>query len=164
MTNKPESWDLGQLLGAELGKTIVLATQSVRKKVTQSLPFEQSDDLANLPDDLDTLIVIGGGTLIDEVKALIDSGISGEDLIYYGLEYKFITWYLQSKLSYEEMFSRLEVAIHRFAKRQMTWFRGMERKGIRIHWLDGYMPDEEKAERVLFLLKDEETQGKRLRD
>lgn len=67
--NKPESWDLGQLLGAELGQTMVLATRSVRKKATQSLPFEQSNDLANLPDDLDTLIVIGGGTLIDEVKA-----------------------------------------------------------------------------------------------
>ena len=74
--------------------------------------------------------------MIDEVKTLMDSGISAESLIYYGLEYKFVTLYLTGKLSYEQMKSQLAVAIHQFAKRQMTWFRGMERKGIRIHWTE----------------------------
>ena len=74
--------------------------------------------------------------MIDEVRTLMDSGISAESLIYYGLEYKFVTLYLTGELSYEQMKSQLAVAIHQFAKRQMTWFRGMERKGIRIHWTE----------------------------
>jgi tRNA dimethylallyltransferase len=90
--------------------------------------------------------------MIDEVKSLMDSGVSAENLIYYGLEYKFVTLYLTGKMSYEEMFERLQTAIHQFAKRQMTWFRGMERKGIKIHWLDGYQPMEEKIERIMKLL------------
>lgn len=72
--------------------------------------------------------------MTDEVRALMEKGVSAEDLIYYGLEYKFITLYVTGKISYQEMRSRLATAIHQFAKRQMTWFRGMERKGIRIHW------------------------------
>jgi tRNA dimethylallyltransferase len=91
--------------------------------------------------------------MIEEVKMLIDKGIQVETLLYYGLEYKFITLYLTGKMPYEEMFCRLEVAIHQFAKRQMTWFRGMERRGIKIHWLDGFMTMEEKVERILELLK-----------
>jgi tRNA dimethylallyltransferase len=75
--------------------------------------------------------------LIEEVKSLLESGISAERLIFYGLEYKFITQYLVGDLSYDEMTKRLEIAIHQFAKRQMTFFRSMERKGIKIHWLDG---------------------------
>jgi tRNA dimethylallyltransferase len=90
--------------------------------------------------------------MIEEVQKLIDSGISIETLLYYGLEYKFITLYLTGKMSYDEMFCRLEVAIHQFAKRQMTWFRGMERRGIKIHWLDGDIPMEEKIDKVLNLL------------
>lgn len=90
--------------------------------------------------------------MIDEVRSLLDSGVSPESLIYYGLEYKFVTLYLTGKMSYEEMFERLQTAIHQFAKRQMTWFRGMERKGIKIHWLDGYMPMDEKIERIMKLL------------
>ena len=86
--------------------------------------------------------------MIEEVKNLLESGVSDEILIYYGLEYKFITWYLQKKISYDEMFSQLETSIHRFAKRQMTWFRRMERNGIEIKWLDGYMPLDEKIEKV----------------
>ena len=73
--------------------------------------------------------------MVEEVKALMDSGLSAEDLIYYGLEYKFITLYLIGKMGYGEMVEKLAVAIHQFAKRQMTWFRGMERKGIEIEWI-----------------------------
>ena len=73
--------------------------------------------------------------MIDEVRGLLDSGISPEDLIYYGLEYKFVTQYIIGQLSYSEMESRLAIAIHQFAKRQMTWFRGMERRGIDIEWI-----------------------------
>ena len=72
--------------------------------------------------------------MVEEVRRLLDSGIPAEDLIYYGLEYKFVTMYLTGQLDYDTMKERLAIAIHQFAKRQMTWFRGMERKGIRIHW------------------------------
>lgn len=87
--------------------------------------------------------------MIDEVQKLFDKGLSPEQLTYYGLEYKFLTWYLTGKISYNEMFEQLNTAIHQFAKRQMTWFRRMERQGTVIHWLDGYMPMEEKMERIL---------------
>ncbi|KAA6348569.1 tRNA dimethylallyltransferase [termite gut metagenome] len=73
--------------------------------------------------------------MIDEVKALLNNGVQPEDLIYYGLEYKYVTLYSMGQLTYEEMFVRLEIAIHQFSKRQMTWFRGMERKGFSIHWV-----------------------------
>ncbi len=86
--------------------------------------------------------------MIDEVKALLDEGIPAEDLIYYGLEYKFVTEYITGKTSYDEMYSRLEIAIHQFAKRQMTWFRGMERRGFKINWIDATLPMEEKIERI----------------
>jgi len=87
--------------------------------------------------------------MIDEVNNLLKSGIDSETLIYYGLEYKFITLYLQAKLSYEEMFTKLESAIHQFAKRQMTWFRGMERRGFEIFWIDWSIPDDEKVDILL---------------
>lgn len=90
--------------------------------------------------------------MVDEVKHLIFQGIKPETLIYYGLEYKYITLYLTRKLSYDNMVRDLEIAIHRFAKRQMTWFRGMERRGIKIHWIDGELPMEERVRRVLELL------------
>jgi tRNA dimethylallyltransferase len=90
--------------------------------------------------------------MVDEVKQLIDMGISTETLIYYGLEYKFITLYLTGELSYDEMVRDLETAIHQFAKRQMTWFRGMERRGIKIHWIDGNLPMEEKVQKIIELL------------
>jgi tRNA dimethylallyltransferase len=92
------------------------------------------------------------GGMIDEVKGLLERGIGSETLIYYGLEYKYITLYLTGKIDYSEMFTCLETSIHRFAKRQMTWFRGMERKGVTIHWLDGAMPVEEKIERIKGLI------------
>ena len=90
--------------------------------------------------------------MINEVKHLIDIGISPETLIYYGLEYKFITLYLIGKLTHDEMVQDLETAIHQFAKRQMTWFRGMERKGIKINWIEGTLSMEEKVEKVMGLL------------
>ncbi|MFB6342814.1 tRNA (adenosine(37)-N6)-dimethylallyltransferase MiaA [Saccharicrinis sp. FJH2] len=86
--------------------------------------------------------------MIDEVKALLEKGITPEDLIYYGLEYKFVTQYLIGELTYDEMFESLEIAIHQFAKRQMTWFRGMERRGFKIHWIDVNQPLNEKIEKV----------------
>ena len=87
--------------------------------------------------------------MIDEVKGLLDEGIPADDLIYYGLEYKFVTEYLVGKTTYDEMFTRLEIAIYQFAKRQMTWFRGMERRGFQIHWIDATLPMDEKVNRIL---------------
>ena len=86
--------------------------------------------------------------MVDEVQALLDEGIPADDLIYYGLEYKFVTEYLTGQLTYDEMFSRLEIAIHQFAKRQMTWFRGMERRGFQIHWIDATLPIEVKIQQI----------------
>ena len=91
--------------------------------------------------------------MVEEVRALLDSGIAADDLIYYGLEYKFITEYIIGKLTYEEMFRQLEIAIHQFAKRQMTWFRGMERRGTTIHWVDASLPMNEKLNKVLQLME-----------
>ena len=82
--------------------------------------------------------------MVDEVRRLIELGIAPDDLIYYGLEYKYLTLYVIGKLTYEEMFNGLEIAIHQFAKRQMTWFRGMERRGFTIHWMNAELPMEEK--------------------
>jgi len=87
--------------------------------------------------------------MIDEVKRLLDEGIPADDLIYYGLEYKFVTEYLIGKCTYDEMFTRLEIAIHQFAKRQMTWFRGMERRGFKINWIDATLPMEEKVAQII---------------
>lgn len=81
--------------------------------------------------------------MIDEIRTLLAGGISAEDLMYYGLEYKFLTQYVIGELTYNEMFVRLETAIHQFAKRQMTWFRGMERRGYPINWLDWRLSCEE---------------------
>ena len=86
--------------------------------------------------------------MVDEVRRLLAEGISAENLIYYGLEYKYLTLYVMGKLSYDEMFRMLEIAIHQFAKRQMTWFRGMEKRGILIHWLDASLPLQEKVEQI----------------
>ncbi|MBF1539703.1 MAG: tRNA (adenosine(37)-N6)-dimethylallyltransferase MiaA, partial [Prevotella salivae] len=90
--------------------------------------------------------------MIDEIKGLLERGIAAEDLIYYGLEYKFVTEYLMGKMDYKTMFASLEIAIHQFAKRQMTWFRGMERRGFDIHWIDASLPMEEKLKQVEELL------------
>ncbi len=90
--------------------------------------------------------------LIDEVKSLLDEGVSADDLIYYGLEYKFVTQFIQGQLSYGEMLEQLNIAIHQFAKRQMTWFRGMERRGFTIEWIDVNMPLSERVGRICQLL------------
>lgn len=86
--------------------------------------------------------------MVEEVKSLLDSGIPADDLIYYGLEYKFVTEYILGKSTFEEMHRSLEIAIHQFAKRQMTWFRGMERRGFTIHWIDAADSMEEKINEI----------------
>lgn len=90
--------------------------------------------------------------MVDEIRQLLDSGVAADDLMYYGLEYKFVTAYVIGRLSYDEMVSQLEIAIHQFAKRQMTWFRGMERRGFTINWLPYDMPDLEFVEAVSGLM------------
>lgn len=87
--------------------------------------------------------------MLDEIRQLLNQGIAAEDLIYYGLEYKYLTLHIIGKLSFDEMFRQLEIAIHQFAKRQMTWFRGMERRGFTIHWIDATLPTEEKINQIL---------------
>ena len=87
--------------------------------------------------------------MINEIKGIINSGVDADDLIYYGLEYKDVTEYVVGKISYDEMFTQLEIAIHQFAKRQMTWFRGMERRGTHIHWIDYRLPMEEKVNEII---------------
>ena len=96
--------------------------------------------------------------MVDEVKRLLAEGIPADDLIYYGLEYKYLTLYAIGRLSYEEMFSQLEIAIHQFAKRQMTWFRGMERRGVLIHWIDATLPMERKVKEIIELMKNGENE------
>ena len=86
--------------------------------------------------------------MVDEIRALLNSGIPAEDLIYYGLEYKYVTEYVVGQTAFDEMFQRLEIAIHQFAKRQMTWFRGMERRGFTIHWVDALLPMDEKLKQI----------------
>lgn len=91
--------------------------------------------------------------MVDEVRRLLDSGVLPEDLLYYGLEYKFITLYVTGEMPYEAMVKGLEIAIHQFAKRQMTWFRGMEKRGHHIHWLPYDMDDEQFNLHTLKLMK-----------
>ena len=91
--------------------------------------------------------------MVDEVKSLLEEGIPADDLIYYGLEYKFVTEYLTGKATYDEMYTRLEIAIHQFAKRQMTWFRGMERRGFKINWIDATLPMDDKISQIRRLME-----------
>jgi tRNA dimethylallyltransferase len=91
--------------------------------------------------------------MVEEVKGLLDSGLTPDDLTYYGLEYKYLTLYLTGALTYDAMFEKLNIAIHQFAKRQMTWFRKMEKEGFEINWLDGLLPMEEKVSFVMKCLK-----------
>lgn len=90
--------------------------------------------------------------MVEEVEKLLEQGVSPEDLIYYGLEYKYLTLYIKGQLTYEEMFTGLEIAIHQFAKRQMTWFRGMERRGFNIHWINAEWTMEEKLQKASELI------------
>jgi tRNA dimethylallyltransferase len=90
--------------------------------------------------------------MVDEIRGILNAGVSPEALIYYGLEYKFVTQYVIGELTYEDMVSQLEIAIHQFAKRQMTWFRGMERRGVEIHWISTDKSLEERLEMVKKLM------------
>ena len=94
--------------------------------------------------------------MVDEVRGILASGVAPEDLIYYGLEYKYLTLYVIGELTYDEMVSQLEIAIHQFAKRQMTYFRGMERRGVPIHWLDASLSTEEKVEAIVRMINGKE--------
>ncbi|MBR5843821.1 MAG: tRNA (adenosine(37)-N6)-dimethylallyltransferase MiaA [Bacteroidaceae bacterium] len=96
--------------------------------------------------------------MVEEVKSLLDSGIEPESLIYYGLEYKFLTEYIIGHTTYDEMVERLEIAIHQFAKRQMTWFRGMERRGHTIRWIDATIPTDEKVDIIEEWIKEQDKQ------
>jgi len=93
--------------------------------------------------------------MVEEVRQLLNSGLKPEQLIFYGLEYRYITLYLTGEIGYDKMFSLLNTAIHQFSKRQMTWFRRMEKRGIVIHWIDGNLPDTEKVNTCLEILKNE---------
>lgn len=92
--------------------------------------------------------------MIDEVQSLLNAGLTPDDLIYYGLEYKYVTLYLTKQMSYDDMVQQLEIAIHQFAKRQMTWFRGMEKRGTHINWIDAALPMEEKIAQAMTLIAD----------
>lgn len=121
----------------KIGSVIIgleIDRESRRKKITQRLDARLHDGL------------------VEEVKGLIDSGINPEDLIYYGLEYKYVTNYIIGKISYQEMHNQLEIAIHQFAKRQMTWFRGMEKRGIHINWIDTTQPMDKKLKQAIELI------------
>lgn len=91
--------------------------------------------------------------MVDEVKGLLESGIPAENLIYYGLEYKYVTEYVIGLSSFDEMFCKLEIAIHQFAKRQMTWFRGMERRGVKINWIDAMQSTDDKVNKIIDLAR-----------
>lgn len=91
--------------------------------------------------------------MVDEVKSILNSGVNPDDLIYYGLEYKYLTLYVIGQISYSQMIGELEIAIHQFAKRQMTWFRGMERRGFKINWLPWNMPKDEFVESIINMVK-----------
>lgn len=92
------------------------------------------------------------GGLVDEVRRLLDEGVAADDLKYYGLEYKYVTAYVLGEMPYDEMHDKLETAIHQFAKRQMTWFRGMERRGITVNWIDGSLPLETKLAMMIEMI------------
>lgn len=120
-------------------------TQAKADALVIGLALDREERRRRITERLDRRLDEG---MVDEVKALLDSGIKAEDLMYYGLEYRFVTEYAIGLTTREEMRSRLETAIHQFAKRQMTWFRGMERRGTHIHWIDATMPLDDKVEAI----------------
>ncbi len=91
--------------------------------------------------------------MTEEIEQLLKGGVSTEQLSFYGLEYRYLTQYLTGEIKYDEMFNTLNTAIHQFAKRQMTWFRRMERKGYKLHWIDGNLPMEEKTRKIVESLR-----------
>jgi tRNA dimethylallyltransferase len=120
------------------------------KPLIIGIKFEREERRARITQRLDARLDEG---MVDEVRALLDSGIPAEDLIYYGLEYKYLTQYIMGDITYDYMHEKLKVSIHQFAKRQMTWFRKMEKAGFNIHWLDGNMSQEDKIEKVASLYR-----------
>jgi len=118
----------------------------VRNPLVTGIFFDRETRRQRISDRLKERLA---GGMIEEVQRLVASGVNPDDLLYYGLEYKYVTLYLLNRMSYEEMAQKLEVEIHRFAKRQMTWFRGMERRGITINWIDGRMSDSEKVDYIV---------------
>jgi tRNA dimethylallyltransferase len=133
MQNNPElSDDMPQINSLVVG--VKFDRENRRKRITERLKQRLEDGM------------------LDEVQRLLDKGLKPEQLTYYGLEYKYLTLHLIGEISYDEMFTKLEIAIHQFAKRQMTWFRRMEKHGTQIHWLDGFMPLEDKILKINELL------------
>jgi tRNA dimethylallyltransferase len=130
---------------------------AVQQPVTDLQPlfigiiYERGIERARITERLEARLKQG---MIEEVRNLLDSGITAGELLYYGLEYRYITLYLTAQIDYHDMVARLNTSIHQFAKRQRTWFRKMEREGCRIHWLDGNMPMEEKIRITLEMLND----------
>ncbi len=121
----------------------------VIKPLLVGVRFDRGVERQRITERLKQRLELG---MIEEVKQLLHEGITPEQLVYYGLEYKFVTLYITGQIDYTEMFSQLNTAIHQFAKRQMTWFRRMERSGMKIHWLEGHMPMEQKIEKIKLLL------------
>ncbi len=130
-------------------QAILTVPHPINNALIVGVDIDRDNRRHRISDRLDARLREG---MIDEVDSLLKSGIPADDLIYYGLEYKFLTLYLTGKLTYQEMYSGLETAIHQFAKRQMTWFRGMERRGFHIHWLPYDMPDSDFNEAVQTLI------------
>ncbi len=128
-THSVQSPDYQQIKSLNIG--VRFDRQTVKKRITERLKNRLENGM------------------IDEVKNLLSAGVTADTLIYYGLEYKYLTLYLLGKMSYEQMFEKLEIAIHQFSKRQMTWFRRMERNGTKILWIDGNLTFEEKIEQIL---------------
>lgn len=129
--------DISQREFPELNSLIIginINRELRRKKITERLHQRLNDGM------------------VEEVRRLLEKGIPPEDLIYYGLEYKYLTLYVIGKLTFEEMFLQLEIAIHQFAKRQMTWFRGMERRGFTIHWINAEWSLNEKIDKIIALI------------
>ncbi len=119
------------------------------ENVIVGLTIDREVRRANITARLKTRLQEG---MVEEVEQLLESGVTPKELIYYGLEYKFVTQHVIGELSLKEMSQKLEIAIHQFAKRQMTWFRGMERRGFTIHWVDASLPMEQKVEQALSLV------------
>lgn len=120
----------------------------VRKPLVTGISFERDIRRERISRRLKERLDNG---LADEVRLLMSKGVHPDDLIYYGLEYKYVTLYLLGRMDYAEMTGKLEVEIHRFAKRQMTWFRGMERRGVMINWIDGNLGEQEKVDAIISL-------------
>lgn len=120
------------------------------KPLIVGIKFDRETRRARITERLHARLEEG---MVEEVRSLLDSGVNPDDLIYYGLEYKFLTQYIIGELSYDEMVQKLNIAIHQFAKRQMTWFRKMEKAGFDIHWIDGDLPLEDKVNSCINLLK-----------